>query len=453
MAAIITKDTRLHNAKQFVEAVSEQANTSIYVFLGRPTSWPSEIAPPLHPDTYRAQVDTWNNMQVLKAVTANDVIHCIPRNNWKTGNVYFQYNDQTESGNLFDSQFVVLNSEYNVYKCVSNGGGNITINEPTGTGATGNNLIFNRNIGQDGYIWKYMYNIPVGTWVKFGTQSFIPVVETTAQVRTDAANARGIYSYNIMSANVGTPAVGSPPGDGVHTISIVGDGSGATACVRIVNGNIANVLVNNYGTNYTIANVTTNLGNAVVEPIIAPPEGHGYNSIDECGGLFAMVNVRFDQGDYPIVPIDGFKFRQVGVIKDPFLYGTSNVPTNTTANSLLTAFSNVEITTTITNAAQLTSGAVLRGGTSGANATVASYLGNVINYVKARETSANIEANFKPFTAGETLYVGTYAIGTVNKLSNATIQPKSGEIIYIDNRNVITRATDQVEDVYVVLEF
>jgi hypothetical protein len=73
--------------------------------------------------------------------------------------------------------------------------------------------------------------------------------------------------------------------------------------------------------------------------------------------------------------------------------------------------------------------------------------------VKSRDTSANIEGNFKAYTLSETLYVGTYAIGTLFSTANATVQPKSGEIMYVDNRNVITRATDQVEDIYVVLEF
>jgi hypothetical protein len=455
MAAIITKDMRLHNAKQFVEAVTEQANTSIYVFLGRPMAWPNESAPPLHPDTYTAQIDTWNNMEVLKVVGDNDVSHCIPRYDWKLGNVYYQYNDRTSSANLFDSQFVVMNSEYNVYKCVSNGGGNITINEPSGTGSTSNNFIFNTSIGQDGYIWKYMYNIPLAKWLKFGTPSFIPVIDSafTSDAANVAANSRGLYAYNIVSANVGTPPSGSPPGDGVHTITIVGDGTGATACVKITSGNISNVIVNSYGSNYTLANVTTFLGNAVVEPIVAPPEGHGLHPIDEVGGVYTMVNVRFEQTDAPIVPSTNFKFRQVGVIKDPFLFGTQRIPTKTTSNILLAAYANLTVSGAITNSDQLIAGAILRGGTSGANATVVSYSGNVINFVKSRDTSANIEGNFKAYTLSETLYVGTYAIGTLFSTANATVQPKSGEIMYVDNRNVITRATDQVEDIYVVLEF
>lgn len=449
MAAIITKDTRVHNARQFTEAVSESANTSIYMFLGKPTTWPTESAPSVPIDSYKAQVDIWDNMEVMKRVTPSDISLVIPRNAWKTGNVYFQYNDGIAASTLFDSSFVVINSEYNVYKCLSNGSGNVSTVEPTGTGGTGNNLIINRGISQDGYIWKYMYNINTLNWTKFGTSSFIPVIETTSQVATDAANVRGIYAYDIISANIGSSLFA----DGDHTLTVVGDGSGVVAVANIMSGNVKKVTSTTFGSNYSLANITSNLGNAVVEPIIAPPDGHGYNSVDECGGVYAMVNIRFEQTDAPIVPVEGFKFRQVGLLKDPYLYGTTVVPTES-GNSLLRAYSNITtVATTLTNPELVISGAILRGGTSGANATVVSYTGNVVNYVKSRTSSANILANYKAFSSGETIYIGATSIGVIYALGNATVHPKSGEIIYIDNRNVITRATDQVEDVYVVLEF
>lgn len=447
MAAIITKDTRLHNARQFIESVSETSNTIIYMFLGRPTSWPNETAPPTPVDNYRDQVETWNNMEALKRVNDGDVAHVIPRNTWKSGNIYFQYNDNVSAQTLFDSSFVVLNSEYNVYKCLSNGGGNLTISEPTGLGATGNNLVFNTGIGGDGYIWKYMYTINTANWTKFGTSSFIPVINS-ATVKTDSANARGIYAYDIASANIGSALFA----DGVHSVTVQGDGTGAAASIRVVGGNVSNVIVSTYGSNYTIANISTNLGNAVVRPIVAPPDGHGYDAIDETGALYAMVNVRFEQTD-TLVPVTGFKFRQVGLIKDPFLFGTTTIPT--TSNLLLTAFSNITIDGSLTNGVSLVSGATLTGGTTGANATIVSYTGtgNVFNYIQSKDSSANLSANFTKFQLGETVSVGTNAIGTIKALGNASVHPKSGEIIYVDNRNVITRASDQVEDIYVVLEF
>ena len=109
MAAIITKDTRLLNARAFVESVSESENTVYYVFLGRPTTWPIEYAPPQAVDNYATQRDVWNNMEAMKLVTTNDVIHAIPRYNWTLGNIYAQYNDRIPSSNLFDSRYFVIN--------------------------------------------------------------------------------------------------------------------------------------------------------------------------------------------------------------------------------------------------------------------------------------------------------------------------------------------------------
>lgn len=450
MAAIITKDTRLHNARQFVEAVGETANTAIYMFLGKPGSWGNEASPDTPLDTYRYQVDIWDNMEVMKRVTASDLTHVIPRNAWATGTKYSTYLDNINSSNLFDSNFVVINSEYNVYKCLSNGESNVSINQPLGTGRASDNLVLNNAIGQDGYVWKYMYNINTANWTKFGTSTYIPVIADST-VTTNSANARGIYSYRIVSANIGSALLS----DGQYTLTVAGDGTGANANIIVSKGNISNVRItsfNSFGNNYTVANVTTSLGNAVIEPICSPVDGHGYDAVDELGGVYAMVNVRFEQTDN--VPVSGFKFRQVGLLKDPFLYGTTKIPTET-GNSILKAYSNLTLTSAIS--ATVNAGDTLTGVTSGANATVVSAdtSAGVINYVKHRNSSPNVKANYTAFSAGETVKIGSSVIGilTGSPFGNATVALKSGEIIYVDNRNVITRASDQVEDIYIVLEF
>ena len=447
MAAIITKDTRLHNARQFVEAVAEAANTSIYMFLGKPSSWPNESAPDTPLDTYKAQIDVWDNMEVMKRVNPSDVAHVIPRNLWTVGTKYAIHRDDIPSGNLFDSNFVVINSQYNVYKCLGNGESNVTINEPQGTGRAHDNLVLNNGIGQDGYIWKYMYNISTANWTKFGTASFIPVIADST-VTTNAANTKGIYSYRIQSANIGSSLLS----DGQYTLTIAGDGTGANANIIVSGGNIANVRItsfNSFGNNYSVANVTTNLGSAVIEPICAPPDGHGYDAIDELGGLYTMVNVRFEQTDD--IPVTGFKFRQVGLLKDPFLYGTTKIPTET-GNSILKAFSNITLASI---SGTVNAGDTLTGATTGANAIVVSVdsTNNRINYVKPRTASPNIDANYASFSSSESVKIGTTTVGTITAKGNATVALRSGEIIYVDNRNVITRASDQVEDIYIVLEY
>lgn len=438
MSAIITKDMRLHNAKQFVEAVSEPANTKIYVFVGKPSEWATEGAPDTPTDTYRAQIDVWDNMIALKKVQNSDITHVIPRNNWSSGNVYAQFSDAIAASNLFASKFVVVNSNYDVYKCLNNSNAALSSTvEPTGTGLTANNLVYTA----DGYTWKYMYNIDTANVLKFATTTFIPVKEDAA-VSTNAANTRGIYAYRIVSANVGSGALANNT-----SLTIVGDGGSAQANVYVSAGNVTKVVVINPGSNYTVANVTTSTGNAVIEPIIAPVDGHGYSSIDELGAVYAMVNMRLEQTDTDIP--NNTKFRQIGIIKDPYNYGTTTVATATTLKN----YGNITIGSP-TNTNLLLPGVTIKS-SNGANATIVSYDGtySTINYIQTRTTSANIAANFKQIVNGETISVGVNSIGTITGNSTASIAQNSGEIMYIDNRNVIARASDQVESLYVVVEF
>jgi hypothetical protein len=438
MSAIITKDMRLHNAKQFVEAVSEAANTKIYAFVGKPSDWAVEGSPDTPVDTYRAQVDVWDNMIALKKVTDSDITHVIPRNTWSSGNVYAQYSDAAAASNLFASKFVVVNSNYDVYKCLNNSNAALSSTvQPTGTGLTANNLVYTA----DGYTWKYMYNIDTANVLKFATTTFIPVKEDSA-VSTNAANTKGIYAYRIASANVGSGALANNT-----SLTIVGDGSGAQANVYVISGNVTKIVVINPGSNYTVANITTSTGNAVIEPIISPVDGHGYSSIDELGAVYTMVNIRLEQTDTDIP--NNTKFRQVGLIKDPYTFGTTTIASADTLKN----YGNLTIGSP-TNTGLLLPGATITS-SNGANATVVSFNNSAssINYIQTRTTSSNIAANFKEIVNGDTISVGVNSIGTVTGNATATIAQNSGEIMYIDNRNVIARASDQVESLYVVLEF
>ena len=42
---------------------------------------------------------------------------------------------------------------------------------------------------------------------------------------------------------------------------------------------------------------------------------------------------------------------------------------------------------------------------------------------------------------------------TISVITNPGLEPYSGDILYVENRVAITRATDQIEDVKVVVEF
>lgn len=70
---------------------------------------------------------------------------------------------------LEDALFYVMTDEYNVYKCLDNNNNSPSNYKPTGTQVEPIKTL-------DGYIWKYMYNVPIALRNKFLTNQHIPVV-------------------------------------------------------------------------------------------------------------------------------------------------------------------------------------------------------------------------------------------------------------------------------------
>ena len=132
MAGIVTKRFRIHNAEQFHEAFSETANTGMYLFIARVNSWANNDVTPAPVDTVReTRFEPWRNMIAAKRVTAADTTFSIPRYNWTSGTVYTEYSDVQNT--LYDQQFYVMTTDFNIYKCMFNNNGGQSTVRPTGT--------------------------------------------------------------------------------------------------------------------------------------------------------------------------------------------------------------------------------------------------------------------------------------------------------------------------------
>ena len=65
-----------------------------------------------------------------------------------------------------------------------------------------------------------------------------------------------------------------------------------------------------------------------------------------------------------------------------------------------------------------------------------------------------LSGNYTAFTSGETVTgASSGASATIGGLANPEAQHYTGEVIYVDQRKAITRASDQVESVHLVVEF
>ena len=426
MASIVTTKFRVHNAEQFAEAFSETSNTIMYLFIGKNTAFPDDNNPPTPVNsTANVEYTPWRDMYAAKRITTADVTHAIPRYDWTSGTVYDKYDDQDT--NLLESDdFYVITEDYNVYKVLGNAGGTASTTKPTGVSTT-------PFTAADGYVWKYMYTVTTAKALKFLTNDYIPVQTLTSDDGTDqydvqqAAIDGGIHVVNVTA---GGSAYGAAP-----AVTITGDGTGATANSTITAGVVTAVTITNPGTGYTRAQVAFASGAAAATAVISPKGGHGSNAVEELGGKYIMLNVRLD-GTESNTFSTANEFRQVGIVRDPYLYGTT---TRAVASSFRQSFryqlSSISGTFTLDETI-----------TSGSNTA------SVIEF-----TTPNLFTTLPlnlPFANTASVSGGTSAAsGTIAAITTPGLQPYSGDIIYVENRVPISRAADQIEDVKLIIQF
>ena len=106
---------------------------------------------------------------------------------------------------LEDCNYYVLTEDYNVYKCLDNNNNARSTDKPLGTSTS-------PITAADGYVWKFMYNVPINLRSKFLSEDQMPVV---------SALSNQFYSNGAMDSiiinNKGTGYTSA-------TITVTGDG-------------------------------------------------------------------------------------------------------------------------------------------------------------------------------------------------------------------------------------
>ena len=159
---------------------------------------------------------------------------------------------------LEDANFYVITDDYNVYKCLDNNNNSQSRYKPTGTQLDPITTL-------DGYVWKFMYNIPINLRNKFYTDEYVPVVSAL----TNHFYSNGTVD-NIFIANKGagyTSALVSVTGDGyresdpiyINEARIVAEGSGYTNPTIDFSPPIT-------GASAFVANNSINIGQVIYSP-------------------------------------------------------------------------------------------------------------------------------------------------------------------------------------------
>lgn len=426
MGSIVTSKFRVHNAEQFVESFAEAANTIMYLFIGKATAFTDDNDPPTPVNsTANIEFTPWRDMYAAKRVQSTDVTHAVPRVDWSSGTVYEEYDDQNTS--LLDSEFYVITDDYNVYKCLFNNSDAQSTTKPTGVSTS-------QFTTADGYIWKYMYTVSTANALKFLTNDYMPVQTLASDDGSDQWDVQSAATdgeINVIKVTAGGSGYTSA------NVTISGDGTGATANATVESGEVTAITVTAGGSGYTSATATISGdgANATATVIISPKGGHGSNAIEELGGKYVMVNVRLDGSEANTFSTAN-EFRQVGILRDPYDYGTTDravasVQRQTYKYTLTGVAGSFSLDDTATD------------GTN--NAVVVEW--DSTNDILYTTLPVNQE-----FANGSSISDSTGS-GTISVIDTPGLEPYTGDILYVENRSPISRAADQIEDIKLVIQF
>ena len=350
MAAIITDQIRILNAKNFVAGVSTSTN-SYYAFVGlpNPTAYQSDwdSSPPAPVDNFDNMNDFHDTMLAVKRVTSTDVKQIVPKLNWNSGTTYDYYrhdysisNAPPNSGgtSLYTANYFVVNSDFRVYICLQNGttpetpDGKPSLDEPTFTdleprtpGTSG-----------DGYIWKYLYSIKPADLIKFDSTDFMPVPRDWGSDAADAAVKNNATDGGIKIVVVKNRGTGIGTANQTYTrVPIKGDGFNAE-CTVVVNNDaqIESVTVSNEGFGYTYGNVDLSAGSVptptsqpTLDVIIPPPGGHGADIYRELGATNSLMYARIENDAENPDFITGNQVARIGILENPKAFNSNEILT------------------------------------------------------------------------------------------------------------------------------
>lgn len=221
-----------------------------------------------------------------------------------------------------------------------------------------------------------------------------------------------------------------------------------------------------------------------ISVIIGPEGGHGSDAVSELNAKRIMTNVRLEYregaGDFPV----DNDFRRIGLLQDPLDSLGADLTADTASGLKYIAVTSGTDTTNYVQDETITQTRL--DGTI-AKATVVSYLpndpngpsfGGVLRYYQSSAEHTD-QGRVRPFE----ITGGGQIVGSISGASkdgdntrtdidpggaydgdflgdeltlgeaDSEILNNSGDIIYLENRRLITRAEDQIEDIKLVIEF
>lgn len=298
------------------------------------------------------------------------------------------------------------------------------------------------------------------------------------------------------------------------SVTIIGDGKGAKAYSRVNanTGAITDIDMITLGSGYTraTASITSNTihgTGATANVVISPVGGHGSNPVRELAADKVVLNVQFKNSTSGVsangngyIP-SNTEFRTISILKDPVLKCDSN--NNLVAVEAIANTSNSPSTLRFTTRLQISYNQMsddepqnplavrdiitnertrlkaelgtlqfvtdLSPVTRASNSLTNAVKGANANIVFIRDDETQTDTSFYtvylnnvegyadnvPFTKDDVILKSTSEtqVATVEAIKGPEANTFSGQILYVENVQAVTRDPDQVEDIKIVLDF
>jgi hypothetical protein len=449
--------------------VIPEYNTPIgttYCFLAKADPWTDEANPPIPTSDQKYMKQVMKNMFVAKLLTTSQISPVIQRIDWQSGVIYDYYQDdvnmmQQDNNGYLIRNFYVKNKYDQVFKCLWNNTtldeyGNSVLNSSTvepyfQPGTYNTNNIFQ---GADNYKWKYIYTIDTGLKVKFMDKAWIPVgIGNNTPNPFDNTAGRG--SVDVI--NVTDGGTGYDPANAIISITVTGDGTGATGIANVSLGTIGDIIVTNPGSNYTYANVIikSSIGSgALAFAPTSPIGGHGFDPVSELGCNHVMFTTEFNGSEGGVIPTD-IDYHQIGLVINPtsskrwlqaqndgfaYPYPANGAIYNTTTDLTVAPGFGVYVPDEI----------VYQGPSE--DIVTATFTARVLSFDPATNVLRLINTTGTP-TNNDTIRNDTKTNRTLLSYTTPDFSPFSGYIAFLENRTGVQRSSDGIEQIRIVLGY
>jgi len=283
-------------------------------------------------------------------------------------------------------------------------------------------------------------------------------------------------ALDTIEVVAGGSSYNTSAGSTISAIPIRGDGSSGVCSVTISSGAISAATVTTAGTGYTYAYIKnadiiagTSAGGAGsganLNVFIPPKGGHGKDAVKELGGFYVMINKSLTGAEGTSDIGVANDFRRIGLVRDPYNYGTTTVASATTRRQIHAAvFSSVSGT--------FTADEEINQASTGAVGKVIEYdsTNKILYWYQTRfpDVGTDSDGNLTAFSGANAITGQSSSAAATPNTSNSTttnavvfasgystpeLAFDSGDIIYVEERSPITRASDQTENIKLIIEF